>query len=465
MLFLVFVILSLCCTTSSQSIRTEKNIDEYLAHQVNVSNLSGFSIAIFDKKHTKLNYQYGSIADASTPIPLGSLSKSFAAVAIMQLVEEHKIKLSDPIDKFLNNKELIGKNITIQDLLNHTSGLATISNSRKNISFLSNRDFEYSNANYNILGYIIEQITGLTYEEYVKNYIFLPLRMKNSYLDIDKAKENGLAPGYRSFFGFNIEYNNASWDENSWIQSPSGYTIVSTNDMVRYLQTHLNNGLLNNTPLLSERSIYDILNKGPNVSGSPATSGFFTDEAKYGFGWISKKIDDTKIYYHTGKLPHYTTMMVLIPELDTGFIILSNNGDFLVSTSMIEQTGIGVTSYLLGRSVSSSSINEYWIKHIWLNTLLLLITVCTLYLFWSNAKLNIAETKNSVTTFLFILLLFAVPTCTLTLLPIITSTPLLEIIKFVPDVLIIILLNTVLLFLLGIIKVTKCFFYHNSGKS
>ena len=132
---------------------------------------------------------------------IGSITKQFTAVAILQLAEQGKLDIKDDIRKFIPGYPTQGNTITIEHLLTHTSGIQDFTAIKGNVNrsatdytpkemidyfkdqpvrFAPGTRYEYSNLGYFLLGYIIEHITGKTYAQYVEENIFLPLGMKNS---------------------------------------------------------------------------------------------------------------------------------------------------------------------------------------------------------------------------------------------------------------------------------------------
>jgi CubicO group peptidase (beta-lactamase class C family) len=183
---------------------------------------------------------YGA-ASPDTPFVIGSVSKSFTALAILQLVERGLIALdsrvTDYIDWFTTADPTAS--ITVRHLLNQTSGLSTLDGSRNAFTpetSLEDRvrlietydlvsepgsEFNYSNLNYAVLGLIVQEVSGVGYGEFVEQEIFGPLGMDNSYSDFTLAKANGLAIGTITVFGLPVtlsclrERLSAKWLEES----------------------------------------------------------------------------------------------------------------------------------------------------------------------------------------------------------------------------------------------------------
>lgn len=142
-------------------------------------------------------------------IIIGSMSKSFTAISIMQLVEENMIDIDKPISTYIDtslyfkNKE-DGDKITVKQLLNQNSGLGTYQKLGKTKITNNYGKYEYANINYNLLGKIVESVSNETYADYVNKNIFIPLKMDNSSATLEESEANGLIKGYRNYFGIPI---------------------------------------------------------------------------------------------------------------------------------------------------------------------------------------------------------------------------------------------------------------------
>jgi CubicO group peptidase (beta-lactamase class C family) len=166
---------------------------------------------------------------------------------------------------------------------------------------------EYSNLNYLLLGQLVEQVSGQTYEAYIQQHIFLPLEMKHSYLDIKLAQQAGLAKGNRILFGFlsSLELPYPRW------LIATGYHFSTAEDMAHLLIAHLNQGRYGNISLLSPESshLQEISNRS----------------IYYDIHWIGQA--DMPRYYtdaQSGTTLDYAACYYILPTFRTGVIVLSN---------------------------------------------------------------------------------------------------------------------------------------------
>ena len=168
----------------------------------------------------------GRLVTPQTPFFTGSTGKSFTSLAIMQLVEAGKVTLDAPVQTYLPWFRVAdvkaSEVITVRQLLNMTSGFpqsigqeqianVDLSDSaiENNVRALAKIEliappgerYEYSNSNYVTLGMIIQAVTGQSYETYIREHIFKPLDIQNSFTSKTEAQQDGLAVGYQKWFG------------------------------------------------------------------------------------------------------------------------------------------------------------------------------------------------------------------------------------------------------------------------
>ncbi len=196
----------------------ERKVDTYLQEsqfQGSVLIAKGGKV-LFSKGYGLANVEHKIPNSPQTVFRLGSITKQFTAVAILQLQEQGKLNVQDPIGKYLPNYPQRDK-ITIHHLLTHSAGIPEItdfpnlseiqrhpSNPEKVIAYFKDlpleftpgTDSKYSNSGYIILGEIVEKVSGVTYEKYIQEHFFKPLGMKSTYLDRNQKLIPNRAAGY-----------------------------------------------------------------------------------------------------------------------------------------------------------------------------------------------------------------------------------------------------------------------------
>ena len=308
----------------------------------------------------------GRAVTPQTPFILGSVSKSFTALAIMQLVEAGKIELDAPVQRYLPwfrvADEEASAQITVRHLLNQTSGLST----KTGRSFNGSGDtsdaaletavrklrsaeptapvgekHQYSTINYSVLGLIVQTVSGRSYESYVEAEIFDPLQMRDSFTSEAAGEQDGLATGHNYWFGrpsaADLPYNRRL--------IPAGYLISSAEDMTHYLIAQLNGGRYRTASVLSPAGVAELHQPG---APTPKTG------TSYAMGWFVGPINKIPAIYHQGEVPNFHANAVLVPESRTGVIVLMNaqNNVDLFSVDRMATISEGVMSLLEGREPS-----------------------------------------------------------------------------------------------------------------
>ena len=182
--------------------------------------------------------------------------------------------------------------------------------------------FEYANLNSVVLGVLIEEVTGQTWQDYVEDRIFAPLGMDKTFTDRNAAEDAGLTSTYRSFFGFPLETD----AEHLEGLAASGYVYSTAADMARYLAMYLNGGILEGSRVLEASAVEEMLSPATAPRTFPLQSQSFT--ASYGAGWFVGRFGAAEAArWHQGSLPHFTAWMVLLPDSDQGVVVLLNEGN------------------------------------------------------------------------------------------------------------------------------------------
>ena len=318
-----------------------EKIDRYLASRIAEQRIPGAALAIVEQDHITHAAGFG-VADptgrlvtAETPFILGSVSKSFTALAVMQLVENGQIYLDAEVRQYIPWFCLAddsSQQVTVRQLLNHASGLSVetsekfAASSDVSDAAIENRvrnlrtehldrpvgsDFEYSGANYAVLGLLVQMVSRQPYENYIQEHIFTPLEMAHTYASQTEAQKHGLATGYLYWFFFpratELPFNRGSL--------PQGYIISTAEDMSHFLIAQLNGGRYRDVQILSPAGISEM--------HRPAIATW-KRETSYGMGWEIGPIAGIPAIWHEGSISNYHANMVLIPGNSSGFILLEN---------------------------------------------------------------------------------------------------------------------------------------------
>ena len=317
-------------TPTSPYISTE--IDTVLGNLAQQSLFTG-SVLIAKQGRVLLSQGYG-LADREWNIPnkpqtrfrLGSLTKQFTAMAILILESQGKLNVKDPICKYIPDCPSTWEAITIKHLLTHTSGIPdflsfadypstrnvpstpvqTIARFKdKPLEFQPGEKFSYSNSGYIVLGYIIKQVSGQTYEDFLKQSIFTPLNLRDTGYD---HNSNSLAVGYpdrystlpADFIDMSIPY-------------AAGGLYSTVEDLYRWEQS------LSTDHLVPKTYLDEMF--APQVA--IPDSGL-----AYGYGWITGKDPlGRSINAHSGGIEGFASTIARYPDDQVTIIILSNQQD------------------------------------------------------------------------------------------------------------------------------------------
>ncbi len=286
-----------------------------------------------------------------TQFELASMTKQFTAMAIMILYDRGKLRLDDTLDKYCPEFPAYARNIRIRDLLHHVSGLPdyemlmvgkigdnffrsskgppaaheftsrevlkTLSRQPK-LKFAPGSRFEYSNSGYEVLGQIIERVSGKRYADFLKENIFDPLGMHDT-LVLDERKHFGprLALAYRK--------RNGRWEDITYSAENYEYGdggVESTgNDLVKWDQALASGKLV-------RRATLDLaFTPGRTNDGKVIETHFFEYPSAYGFGWFVSSENDAVVVEHGGEWSGYRTHIVRVPSRHATAIVLTNSSN------------------------------------------------------------------------------------------------------------------------------------------
>jgi CubicO group peptidase (beta-lactamase class C family) len=315
--------------------------DAYVAAQVQSAHIPGLALGIVHADGTTHVRGFG-VADPSgeaissqTPFLIGSLSKSFTALATMQLVEQGKLDLDAPVERYLpefrTTDRALSSTITPRQLLNQTSGIPksavkelqagagdeTIEDAVQRLSGVQltapvGTTFQYSNMNYVTLGLLVQVISGEPYAAYIQRHIFDPLGMHDSFARLPPAHQPSLATPYHWIFGVPVAADVVF--ESSLV--PAGFLTSSAEDMTHYLTAQLDGGAHAGTHVLSPGGTEEMLR---------AAADMHNGGSQYAMGWVRSQLGSDLSVWHDGTtIVGFASHVVLLPERHIGVVVLSN---------------------------------------------------------------------------------------------------------------------------------------------
>ncbi|CAN5721686.1 hypothetical protein BH10CHL1_BH10CHL1_00810 [soil metagenome] len=350
-------------------------IDTYLADQLKELHIPGLSLAIVKGDQIAHLQSFGVADDTGrrltpqTPMQIGSVSKSFTALAIMQLVEQGKLDLDAPVQRYLSWFRLAdataAAQITVRQLLNQTSGFSELTGNgfwlnragleatvrglqTVAVAYPPGMSYDYSNLNYMIAGLLVETVSGQHYADYVPAHIFTPLAMHHSFADHAAAVADGLAMGHRFSFGRIIEDTGPQPPA----MLPAGFLSASGEDMAHYAIAQLNEGHYGAVTLLSSQGIATL------------HRGVAAIDSYYAMGWRNDL--RAGIIWHNGDDTRNHAMIMLEPAHHQAIVLLANISSLDLSFA-IDDLAAGVLALLNGQPLPPPSPDRstnqilYWV--------------------------------------------------------------------------------------------------------
>ncbi len=291
-------------------------------------------VIIYKKGFGLANMEWGIPNQPDTKFRLASVTKQFTAMLIVQLASENKLKLDAPISTYLPDYPKKTRDIvTIHQLLTHTSGIPSFTDypffrdmmrntyrpeemvklfADSVLQFTPGETYEYSNSGYVLLGYIIERITGKSYEQVLQSKIFVPLKMKNSGYDHNDAVIKNRASGYNRN---GTTFQNANYIDMS-VPFAAGGIYSTAEDMYLWDQALYTEKLL-------PKKYMDLLFKK-----YIASDGAYY----YGYGWqigempVGKSGDQIETINHDGFINGFNTQITRVPSDKSSIVLLTNTG-------------------------------------------------------------------------------------------------------------------------------------------
>ena len=285
---------------------------------------------LFSNEYGYANFGKKTKIDQKSVFQLASVSKQFTATAIMILKEKNLLKLEDSVTNYF--PKFPYKDVTIKHLLNHTAGLPNyfwvaehkwneekaptnsemmelLADTNANRFFKPGRNFDYSNTGYFVLASIIEEITNVSYSEFIAENIFKPLQMNDSFVysyENDSIKNNQLV-GYRPYKGWRHLKINGTVND-AVVGDKNVY--ATSEDLYKWITG------LNSEKLISSESLDQMYSEGETKYGR---------KIPYGFGFRLNTKDGEKVIYHYGRWNGFSTAVSQFTDSDLLIIALDHS--------------------------------------------------------------------------------------------------------------------------------------------
>ena len=380
---LITLLLVFCILTSSWGQLTSREIDRLVEDAMEKFTVAGVAVGVVKdgvifhaKGYGVKSIDTGEKVDEHTSFAIASNSKAFTSAALAILVEEGLLswqdRVVDHIPEFKMYNDYVTQNFNIQDLLTHRSGLGlgagdlqkwpsgsdfTIADMLVNFQHFEpvsafRTKYDYDNILYLVAGEVIKRVSGMPWEEFVKNRIMQPLDMDNSFtlppgmVDPDKLASPHLAEDGKLR---TIPYYELDPEK---INGAAGGVLSNVDDLCRWMLLHLNEGRYGeelDKQLFSKASqremwqIHTAIPVRPNSRYNPHFSG-------YGLGWRLTDMNGQFSVSHTGDLSGMLSKTIMLPDLELGVVVLTNSyyggaGVFRAVSQTIVDSYLGLDEY------------------------------------------------------------------------------------------------------------------------
>jgi CubicO group peptidase (beta-lactamase class C family) len=317
--------------------RAIRRIDAHVRNTLRVRAMPGLTIALTDSERTLWVGTYGH-ADISLKTPvkkdtlfqIGSISKSFASMVVLQMQEEGLLSIDDPVSKHLPWLKIKSKYgpVTLKHLMSHAGGLMlgtdfTMSGysealvlNQTPVGVKPGTHFHYSNSGYKVLGVLIEELLGLENSRALEERILRPLGMNASTASITNDIRERMATGYAPMYDDRPAPSNCPLAPANWVESltADGSICSTAPDMAKYVRLFLNRGVYPSGRMLSEQSFSAMVEKVIHPDEDPPTDW-------YSLGLSVKDSDGHTVLAHSGGMLGFTSYMEA--DLDGGFGVVA----------------------------------------------------------------------------------------------------------------------------------------------
>jgi CubicO group peptidase (beta-lactamase class C family) len=369
---------------------TYQAVNAFLQEQMAAIGLPGAAIVVVHDGVPVHSAAYGRADNsgrpmtADTPVLLASTTKSLTAIAVMQQAEAGRLRLDEPVRTYLpwfTLQDSRASGITVRHLLHQASGMASKDTAFEGsfaqgpealeegvrdlagspLAGVPGAAFGYANANFNVLGLLVQTVSGQPFGDYMRQHVFEPLGMSHSHSTRAAAREDGLAAGHSLWFG-------TFWQQTEvpapTTGMPSSTMYASVNDLGRELIMLLGEGQFRDGRILQPESVRAMLEAGVRVDGSKM----------YAMGWFTRPLvesvpaaeaDDEAalplLLEHQGEWGNSHTYLAMVPASGLGVALVINGND-TAAPSRLKAIDTNILRILHGHSPVPAVVQEDWLQ-------------------------------------------------------------------------------------------------------
>ena len=335
--------------------------------------------AVLDGDQTYFGGRQG--AGPDTPFVIGSVSKSFTALATMVAVSRGQLDLDSPVVRYLPEFRLADgartPRVLVRHLLNHTSGL-DLTDCDPHATDLAGRvrqlrsitptaepgqRFAYCNVGYAVLARLLEQVEGRPFPEVLRADVLQPLGLTRTFTDGATARAAGMAEGHTTILGFPVTRPETGFES----ALADGYVISTARDLATYTRFQLGDGATADGARLLPTELMTTMHRG--TIEVPDHAG--TELESYAMGWFSGTRSGRRVVTHSGTTDRYHADIVMIPAEQRAVVDLVA-GQWLSNAAA---TGSGATAVLVGESPHVAQGYRIATAVLWAGLVILVITI------------------------------------------------------------------------------------------
>lgn len=344
-------------------------VDGLVTERMEELNIPGLVISIVEGEDFVSLKGYG-FSDVESQIPadpvndvfrVGSLTKTFTFTAVMQQVEQGNISLDAAVNEYLSSHTISahdGRHVLVRDLLSHRTGFANVmrylgvepnqfvplktyvQNAQPEPVYRPGEATGYSNYGTGVAGLLVEEVTGMLYEDYMEANVFAPLGMDSTTArqplgdgprNMDPALRERLATNYEQASDTEV----SPYDGVEIATAPAGGMSTTAEDMTRYMLAHLGDGSVDSGRILTPSTVEAMRQRLYNDRRGP----------DFAHGFINGQLAGYDTYGHDGALQTIRSAVLLIPELGIGIFIGTNGGSEIFGPSEIARE---IGEYMIG---------------------------------------------------------------------------------------------------------------------
>lgn len=355
--FMLAFVLSLSfVTTASAMGYHESDIEKYIMGQLSNAKIPGGSVSIVTSGKEVYSASFGDVPETTSDLKIGSVSKVFTSLAVLQLADSKKLKLDTSVSELVTGFDG-NSDVTVEELLRQTSGYtAEQSIKGDRIPAPDGKKGEYKDAriNYAILGKIVEAVSESDYSEYIQKKIVKPLKLESTYTT-DEMSGKDIVGGHDNIFGLPVAKRAVSNDDKEWDAVSATGIVSNAKDMGNVLSMYLAAGGQTLSYNQIEKIYSDGVDCGKTIFGTNGTSSL---------GWIKTKVGKQYVYYVSGAIDGYISAAFLVPGQDVGIAMLFDTSDVISGNDVISELMSNVVCLAIGEKARTIDSKAVMMPHI-----------------------------------------------------------------------------------------------------